>query len=146
MGYYISLQKSNWVIPTENLDDAYKAMCDLNKDDSLKHGRSSKGEKWFAWVPADYPSECKDAESILTMLGFELESNEKGLRIISYDNKIGDEKYFVQALAPFVEVGSFLEWTGEENDMWREEVTLVWDQDDNAVHELVTKTPVITWV
>ena len=146
MGYYISLQESNWVISTENLDDAYKAMCDLNKDDSLKRGNSSSGEKWFSWMPADYPSECKDAESILTMLGFELESNEQGLRITGYDDKIGDERHFVQALVPFVQVGSFLEWTGEDNDMWREEVALVLNQDDNAVHVLVTKTPVITWV
>jgi len=145
MGYYVSLREAEWLIPTENLDKAYEVMCDLNKDDSLKSGGSSTGEKWFAWMPADYPSECKDAQSILVALGFEVKLSDDGLHITGYENKTGDESHFIEAIAPFSQNDSYMVWQGEEGDMWRWELQLMFGAGDNAYNKLVPKEAMIVW-
>lgn len=131
MGYYVNIEDADFVIPVENLDAAYQAMCDLNKRDELKTGGSwgpredgTYGQiaKFFAWMDADYPSKCKDAGDVLDALGFVTEEAANGdLHIWGYDSKTGNEEHFLDAIAPFVKPGSFLEWRGEDGYMWRED-------------------------
>ena len=130
MGYYISLTGSSFTIPREKLDDAYKALCELNKHDELKRGGSygpredgSHGqiEVWFAWMDPDYPSKCKNAEEIFAALGFDTSETSAGaLSLDYYESKAGDEDYFLDAVTPFVDPGSTLEWRGEDGEMWRD--------------------------
>ena len=126
MGYYINLTDSTFLIPAENLDSAYKALCDLNERDDLKHGGRYGGGKgrtqvWFSWMDPDYPSVCPDAESIFNALGFETSLTDDGaLSLDFYDSKAGDEDKFLDAVAPFVEPGSYLSWRGEDGSIWRD--------------------------
>lgn len=152
MGYYVSINEADFTIPAENLDEAYKVMCELNKHDGLKTGGcwggstsipegsksvSTRPDKWFAWMPWNYDEVCTSAEEILKELGFECELNADGsLSIVYYDSKTGSEEHFLKALAPLVKEGSYIIWNGEEGAMWRHLVK-------NG--ELITQEPIITW-
>ena len=76
--------------------------------------------KWFSWMPANYPAVCKDFLSILKELGFEYDLDDSGnLGLVHYDNKTGAEGHFFEAIAPFVQDGSFIEWRGEDGGEYR---------------------------
>lgn len=52
--------------------------------------------------------------------GFQYEVDEDGLDVTGYDyGNAGDYWDFLEALAPFVEPGSYLEWEGEDSGRWR---------------------------
>ena len=137
MGYFANITNQNFFVPKENFDAAYKAMCALNDRDDLKSGGSWGGDgitsdsprpegmtyhpaKWFSWMPANYPAVCKDFLSILKELGFEYDLDDSGnLGLVHYDNKTGAEGHFFEAIAPFVQDGSFIEWRGEDGGEYR---------------------------
>lgn len=136
MGYNITLENANFRIRECKLDQAWEVVAALNKRDDLKSGGSwSGGEKkecWFSWMDADYPTKALEAferkecshplEYVFSQLGFDTTRDEgKGLRLHWYDSKTGDEEIFLDAVAPFVEPGSFLEWSGEDGLRWRHE-------------------------
>jgi hypothetical protein len=123
MGYYVDIQSSDAVLSGEHLDDAYKAMCDLNKRDDLKGGGSSQGgkmvAKWFSWMDEKYPETCKSVEEILEMLGFyvAVDPNNGDVAIDGYDNKTGQEELFLEAIAPWMK-GEIV-WQGEDGTCWK---------------------------
>lgn len=138
MGYYIS-GNGMFTVSHDNLEPAYKALCELNDHDELKSGGSWGGEndsttprpkgmsyhpnKWFSWMDANYPNKCGDVFDILNALGFEIEGIEHsgtGLSryTIRYENKVGDEALFLEALSPYL-VSGCIEWQGEEGERWR---------------------------
>lgn len=137
MGYFVNITNQNFFVPKENFDAAYKAMCALNDRDDLKSGGSWGGNgitsdnprpegmtyhpaKWFSWMPANYPAVCKDFLSILKEMGFEYDLDDSGnLGLVHYDNKTGAEGHFFEAIAPFVQDGSFIEWRGEDGSEYR---------------------------
>ena len=68
----------------------------------------------------NYDETCKSAEEIFSALGFYTEITDEGdLFIGMFSNKCGDENVFLQAVAPFVEDGSYIEWQGEDGNMWK---------------------------
>ena len=145
MGYFVSTKEVSFVIPKGKLDEAYKAVCELNQHNHLKRGgRWPREEKegphdgiWFSWMPWDYPEFFKDLKEVLNGVGFETEYTEDGgLDILYYDSKSGQEQLFLGALAPFVAEGSFIEWMGEDQTFWRDFV-----KDG----KLIQQTPNITW-
>ena len=136
MGYFIHTNAMHFVIKKDNLEDSYKALCQLNAKDELKTGRrgganlpekpqdstsvSNNPNKWFAWIDWNYDETCKSAEEIFSDLGFYTEITDEGdLFIGMFSNKCGDENVFLQAVAPFVEDGSYIEWQGEDGSMWK---------------------------
>ncbi|QWY81365.1 hypothetical protein SEA_RIZWANA_68 [Arthrobacter phage Rizwana] len=142
MGYYVKTRGIDFTIPKEHLEAACKALKDLNKRDDLKTGgswgplrdaegnliydengkiKSGQTERWFAWMSADYDKTLHSAEEILKEVGFEVYDNgESGIELSGYDSKSGQEEHFVAALAPFVREGSYIEWEGEDGELWRQ--------------------------
>lgn len=140
MGYYVN-GYGHLTIEKSKLGDAYKALCALNDRDEIKRGGSYGGggvdqssprpeglsyhpARWFSWMDANYPDTCPDLVSVLTSLGFELvEKDAPNDKVICwdvmYDNKMGQEDLFTEALAPYVATGEIY-WTGEEGEKWRE--------------------------
>lgn len=136
MGYFVNITNQNFFVAKENFNAAYEAMCALNDRDDLKTG-GSWGEglnadsprpegmtyhpsKWFAWMSPDFPDHCKDFLSVLTQMGFEYDLDSEGnLALVHYDNKTGAEGYFFEAIAPFIQDGSFIEWRGEDGGEFR---------------------------
>lgn len=123
MGYYVSITGSDFRITPENQVLAYQAMCELNNHDELKRGGSWSGgeqtEAWFSWMPKDYPTECRDFSAILECLGFFIVKMGDEIVELNYDDKTGQEDLFLNACAPFVEDGSYIDWRGEDGDAYR---------------------------
>lgn len=146
MGYNISTDDVNLRIPAEHLDAAYTAMCELNQHNELKSGgRYPRVEDidgphysvWFSRMHWNYDEICKTAADILHELGFELEVEEDGsIVFLYYNSKMGSENHFLNAIAPYVNDGGYIEWRGEDGAMWRH-----FFKDG----KMVEQTAVITW-
>jgi hypothetical protein len=130
MGYYISIEESDFIIPKEHLDEAYKRMCELNvtHDDKKTGGSWTKGQepvKWFAWMDENYPETCKDTFEILIDLGFEIENPDGDINIVGYDSKMGQENLFLECVSEFVVSSTnglkpYIIWRGEDSSTWKE--------------------------
>ena len=127
MGYYADITDCDFDIP-EN-DQVLQVLKDLNhKYDSEKRGGAyADGElkqRWFSWMDADYDQRVTSVREVFELLGFDCDYNQdKGMVIIDgYDGKIGQEDLFLAAVAPFVDNGSYMEWRGEDGELWRYEV------------------------
>ena len=134
MGYYILLTDSDFTIKAENLDEAYKRLCDLNLRDDLKvaydflsarddfvasTGIEGTPSLHFSWMKNDYPLHYKTADQIFQALGFETETLQDGSLVLRYyDSKIGGESHFTNAVSNLA-TGS-LTWRGEDGEQWRE--------------------------
>lgn len=138
MGYHADTTGVDFIIPEENLTAAFEALKELDKRDELKSGFAygtlpdgsyGKTETYFAWMPADWVSQFPTVGRVLAELGFDVSSEKGGgdLEIYGYSAKTGDERHFLEALAPFVKPGSYLEWEGEDRERWR------WDFDGQAM-------------
>jgi len=149
MGYYVNITENSMFIKKENFELCYEAMCALNNNNDIKNGGAYgkniqyvKGNewdenKWFSWMPWNYPETCKTFISILAELGFEYNLDEEGNLVwLNYSSKIGQEDLFFKAIAPFVNKGSYVNWMGEDNLMWQ------WYFDGK---ELIEKTAVIRY-
>lgn len=139
MGYYVHTTDSSVFIPKAMHNAAYEALCKLNKHDNLKNGGSYGGPglsasdprpagmtyhpaKWFSWMDANYPEKCKTLEEVLDMVGFSIDKDDDGNIVgLHYDSKTGCQETFLSALAPYVRGGSYINWQGEEGELWRNE-------------------------
>lgn len=135
MGYYVTLTGADFRIPEAKWTDAFNSVAELNQYDDLKNGGSfgpdGQTEKWFAWMPKDYPADAvqawKDGDVshplffVFKQLGFELTVLDGYMHLEAYDSKAGDEDHFLDAVAAFVTPGSWIEWRGEDDTMWRQE-------------------------
>ena len=132
MGYNVSIEESTFQIPVENLDAAYKAMCELNYTvpNSQKRGGSHTGKDkapeygphkccWFSWIDWNYHDICTSADDILQQLGFYTYISENGnLHIDGYDCKTGQEDLFLKAISTLSK--GYIIWKGEEGEVWGE--------------------------
>jgi hypothetical protein len=126
MGYSARIVDYDFVIPSENLDEAYRVMCALNEPFKKANAEKRGSGYWytpshFAWMDEDYDEKCKDAEEILSELGFEVYIDcTDSLMIVGWQaEKVGDEGEFLSAIAHLVKPGSFIDWVGEDGDRWR---------------------------
>jgi hypothetical protein len=123
MGYYATGSGSIKIVG-ENIYEAYNAMVQLNHYDHLKSGGVYSGGKvvsrHFAWMPNDL-SDIPTCGEMLQALGFELsiDGADGVIDATGYDSKVGAECTFLTAAAPWVEDGSYFEWTGEDGSQWR---------------------------
>ena len=147
MGYYVDTAEREITIKKDQFDNCYKAMCKLNDNDDAKRGGGWNNigitsdnprpeelnyhpAKWFSWMDANYPDECKNMEDVLKALGFEdISYNDNGDLIdLHYSSKTGQEELFFAAMAPFIVKGSFINWRGEDNEYWQ------WYFDGEIMH------------
>lgn len=131
MGYYVNTMSCDVCIPAENAKAAYDAMCALNWRNDLKNGGrwprnetdtdGPRDDIWFSWMHWNYHEIYQSAEEILRELGFDVMVEDNGdIWLVSYDSKIGAERDFLNAIAPFITDGSSIEWAGEDGTMWRQ--------------------------
>lgn len=136
MGYFVT-GMGRVVIPKKNLGRAYLALVELNRRDDLKTGGSfghsdtndklsgsdsvaSSENFWFSWMPWNYDEVYTSVDEIFEALGFIVGYMDNGdLQFREYpENKIGAERHFLNAVAPFVEPGSWMSWVGEDDMKW----------------------------
>lgn len=125
MGYYVTLEESSFVIPAEHLEEAARLLKALNhKPGVVKSGGSYSGgkqtAKWFSWMTEDYDQHLHTAKEIFEALGFEVsDTDEGGISLDFYNNKIGQEELFINEVAHLAEPGWGLVWRGEDGEVWR---------------------------
>lgn len=143
MGYYVTLTKTNASIPADKLDEAYRILCDLNNDNTLKNGSVlGHDEKdgphegiWFSWMEWNYPEVYDNAVDILRAVGYDIfidtwdyqdpeQSHRKGaVYFTGYDEKHGCEDVFAEALLPVLvsddDQPIQFQWTGQDGELWR---------------------------
>lgn len=124
MGYYVELTAAEFEIP-EN-EQVLQVLKDLNhKPGVVKNGGSYAGGKkqksWFSWLAPDYDQHVTSVYEMFEMLGFDcsLSTDQSTVMLMGYDNKIGQEHLFIEAVAPYVAEGSYLQWRGEDGAEWR---------------------------
>lgn len=143
MGYYINTDEVQVTIKADQLDAALAEMKRINgpEFDHLKNGGSygpgGKTSSWYSWMPESF----EDYTNLLDFLtdacfeGSVIDDN-GDLVLGFYDNKHGNQDVFLEYLAPFIDAGSYVVWTGEDHEMWRNE----FDGE-----KMLTLEPVITW-
>lgn len=118
MGYYVSLDEVDWEI--KETPESLKAVREMpTKFHALKRGGSSNGEKWFSWMDDSEIAEALSVRSVFEALQFETEVTDDGFKILNYNSKTGQEDLFLAVLAPWTKDGSYMNWIGEDNAMWR---------------------------
>lgn len=125
MGYYVSIEEANWVLPKANQAEALQRLKDLNHKEGVEKRGGSWGaggvqnERWFSWMTADYDQHVSSVAEIFDMLGFDYSIEDDGaLRIYSYDSKIGQEELFLTEIADLVPKDSCIKWRGEDGAHW----------------------------
>ena len=141
MGYYITMRDSNFCIKAENKADALRAIKNLVGQETITDG----GGSHFSWV---YTEEFVNADTFADAMEswrWEIEEQQRENRkdvseltsedlnwsespnhdgkdvvgICFIGEKLGDDHVLFQAIAPFVEIGSYIEMSGEEGYIWR---------------------------
>jgi hypothetical protein len=121
MGYYMNQQSAKFRIAKENLAGALAAIKALADKPEQMGGGCSTGEKWYSWVNTDG---FLKAETLVEALGewrWQGFLDDAGnLTEICFDGeKLGDDAILLEAIAPFVEAGSYIEMEGEEGYHWK---------------------------
>lgn len=130
MGVYTEITNSSCKISKDNLDEAYKLLCELNNENKLKSGGRYSSDidheniqdhpvdyRWFAWMDWNYHETCKDAIQILEMLGFHLNETNDAYWLEEYNSKTGDEEIFLDQISHLL-CGS-IEWEDEYNTRYK---------------------------
>lgn len=121
IGYYIDLTAAEWEI-TES-PEALAAVREMpTKYHAIKRGGSSNGEKWFSWISNDEIENAESVEKVFNMLGFETAKTDNGFQLTAYNSKHGQEDLFLAVMAPYSADGSYIEWRGEDGELWKHEV------------------------
>ena len=130
MGYYISQRDCSFKIKSENKTKALEVLnqFEIDVDNNLpKHHNTleEKLEEWFGEV-ITAEKEAEKIEGELSDTDFDWKrKNPDDDEIDIVAILWGGDKYygllddFLQALAPFVEKGSWIEMQGEEGEIWR---------------------------
>lgn len=139
MGYEVAIVNANVFVPHNRLDEAYRALVDLNRPESRAEKRRDNPmspssvarpedstsvnpdpSQHLPWLDWNYDEVCSTAEQILAAYGFTLEfSNDGDLIDLSYDGKTGCEEDLLSAIAPCVKAGSAILWEDEDGGRYR---------------------------
>ena len=126
MEYYIELRDSDFYIKEKNFKNVLEAISNLMTQTDKMNGGSSNEDRWFSWVNTDNVLRAirqNNLRQVMTEWRFPVGFEDVGkgdICDLSFSGeKSGDEVYFFDAIAPWVEDGSFLEFQGEEGERWR---------------------------
>lgn len=110
MGYCMTQQNADFTMSKSKFPDALKAVKAL-----------TAGTKEYSWVDSGPILKAETLEEALDEWSWGLQFNDEGdVESICFNGeKGGDELELFKAIAPFVEVNSFIEMMGEDGELWR---------------------------
>jgi hypothetical protein len=130
MGYYVRIDECSVSIPKSEFAKACKHLEDggfLSNTERMSGGTFGKGEgeRWYSWVQMDNLREFVsngDLPAVFNEFGFMCFYDEDGgISDLFYDRKTGDEEVLLNELAPFFREGNYIQWQGEDREVWRHE-------------------------
>lgn len=102
MGYYVRIDECSVSIPKSRFSEA----CRILSDNGFLSESTSN----------------EDLPGILGKFGFECFYDEDGgISDLFYDQRSGNEASILNALAPFFSEGDYIQWEGEDREVWRYE-------------------------
>jgi hypothetical protein len=119
MGYYINQVGSNFCIKAKNIQPAFKAL----KGHFIETGDAS-------WINANEVINAKTFQEAMEACRWDVNSKVDICEIQFNGEKLGDEETILNVIAPYVEAGSYIEMSGEEDSRWR------WSFDGQRVTEV----------
>lgn len=116
MGYWIEQRDSNFLLPEANHEKALKALQELAK-------KAADGEvNSLDWIAPSAIIEAKTIKEALVAIRWEPSIYDETGDVIGLEftgQKSGSDLQLFNAIAPFVEAGSYIEMQGEDGAVWR---------------------------
>lgn len=115
MGYCMNLQKKNFKIKKENAENVVNALRDFAKGFKNQYGNR------IMWVDKETLINSESIEESFDEIRYPLVIDSNGDYMINYfsGEKLGDDTEIFNAIAPYVEEGSYIEMLGEDGTIWR---------------------------
>jgi len=120
MGYYINCMEASFHIKKENFAPALAA---IKVAGAKKAGKKSGGQyqNHWSWIDMDTVANAAELKDFLEearwIPSFDPDGN---ITCVSFDGeKLGSEDEWLKVLAPWVESGSYIQCSGEEDAIWR---------------------------
>lgn len=110
MGYCMTQKNVDFVMSKEKLPEALKSVQAL-----------VKGGHEYKWVNPELILKAETLEEALSEWSWGLQLDDEGnVESIRFEEeKSGDELELFKAIAPFVELNSYIEMMGEDGELWR---------------------------
>jgi len=117
MGYYMYQMESDFTILKENHVRALGAIKALAGQETIEDSSGAH----FSWVETQRFVQASTLEDALKEWRWDAELNDEGDLIDMYfeGQKYGDDEVLFNAIAPFVESGSYIQMRGEDDAIWR---------------------------
>ena len=127
MGYRMSMMEESFRLSNSRSAEALAAIKALAGGETI-HDCSGPH---FSWVDSQDFTSAKTLEEALRAWRWDPSLDDEGNieSLWFVGEKLGDDKILFQAIAPFVEPGSYLQMIGDDDSIWR------WRFDGFHVHE-----------
>lgn len=125
MGYSIELRDEDFSIKVDKLPEAFEHAKKKLLDEMSVKGESGYYEygklvKSYSWVSKSDLESTNNIVDLIYVFGWNCTLDDEGITTLLLENeKMGQELLLFQALAPFVDEGSYIEIQGECGDVWR---------------------------
>jgi hypothetical protein len=125
MGYFIHQEECEFVILKENFSRCLEAIKSLmSHTDKMTGGSWSGGvqtDRWFSWVDTESVLSAQTLVDALYFWRWDASLDGEGnIGDISFrGEKAGADEELMNAIAPFVKCGSYIQMRGEEGEVWR---------------------------
>jgi hypothetical protein len=116
MGYYKYLGDHEFTLPASQFDAVLNRWREY-EEGNLPYPSASV----FYEYPNDPPLLVpKTVPDIFQEFGFEVAFDDEAMTIEGWEGKAHDEESYIAAIADLIDEGWFLDWTGEDDDRWRQ--------------------------
>lgn len=112
MGYYVETMEVDFFIPEDKIEQAFDAVIRARHEITVE----DRYNPWL-WTLGDYP--VSDLRELLNELGFGIEEEFGGIRVVNFDAKWRTQDWFLDKLKDYVDKTSFIEFRGEDGEMWK---------------------------
>jgi hypothetical protein len=125
MGYNITLVESKFRIKKDHKAAALEAIRTLANDSTKMSGfgySNNERTRHYSWVTTDEFFLAKTLEVAFEAWRWKAHVDEKTEDVVGLEfhgEKLGDDTILWDAIAPFIEDGSYLQMSGEDGMLWR---------------------------
>ena len=166
MGYCMNQREASFKIKKENVEPCLKSLKKL----AAQAGKKGSGGTYanilinrangkhtlnFSWVDTERFAEVKTLKDAIGEWQWDIEMQKDGSvdGIYFSGDKSGDDIQLFEAIAPYVESGSYIEMSGEDGTIWRwkfeegkcteNEATLDWEDNIDIVDALLKEKKIL---
>lgn len=115
MGYAIYLGDHEFTIQASQFDAVLERWREHEKP-----GVPYPSASVFYQYPGD-PVTAKTVPDIFQEFGFDVTFDDEVMTIEGWEGKTHDEAAYIYAISDLIDEGWFLDWTGEDDDRWRDQ-------------------------